>query len=270
MQAPSAGWHDVLHFSALPTLRLPIIFIWQILKIWFANAKVPSIDAICKILGIGGAQGSAAQRLGKFLLSAEASCAEKQQQTRKLQGLIECDGTSIRSWKVPNTTNLCYWQLYGACERGHRVVNLYDIRLAISRNFGKPPPGSYTRIASTSFFEDVSYRTDSGQRTCLISDGAPCYDKIASCTGLLKRSVNHSKGEFERKERLHNKVISVHTGSIDNVWKMLKEHIPNSVNSKSGGHPNAVIMKYCRQWQWRYENASCLDLCKITAKRFRS
>ena len=116
----------------------------------------------------------------------------------------------------------------------------------------------------------VSYRTDSGQRTCLISDGAPCYDKIASCTGLLKRSVNHSKGEFERKERLHNKVISVHTGSIDNVWKMLKEHIPNSVNSKSGGHPNAVIMKYCRQWQWRYENASCLDLCKITAKRFRS
>ena len=36
------------------------------------------------------------------------------------------------------------------------------------------------------------------------------------------------------------------------------------------GRPNAVIMKYCRQWQWRFENASCLDLYKIAAKMFRS
>ena len=179
--------------------------------------NVALAGCFCKILGIGGAQGSAAQRLGKFLLSAEASCAEKQQQNRKLQGLIECDGTSIRFWKVPKTTNLCYWQLFGACERGRRVVNLYDLSLAISRNFGKPPPESYSRIASTSFFEDVSYQTDSGQRTCLISDGAPCYDKIASCTGLLKRSVNHSKGEFERKERLHNKVISFLRQCMENA-----------------------------------------------------
>ena len=41
-------------------------------------------------------------------------------------------------------------------------------------------------------------------------------------------------------------------------------------NVLRNGRPNAAIMKYCRQWQWRFENASCLDLCKITAKRFRS
>ena len=42
------------------------------------------------------------------------------------------------------------------------------------------------------------------------------------------------------------------------------------VQSARNGRPNPVIMKYCRQWQWRFENASCLDLCKITAKMFRS
>ena len=40
-------------------------------------------------------------------------------------------------------------------------------------------------------------------------------------------------------------------------------------NVLGNGRANSVIMKYCRQWQWRFENASCLDLCKITAKMFR-
>ena len=79
---------------------------------------------------------------------------------------MDCFGTYFTHVQTCNVTvskvleialeDLCYWQLYGACERGRRVVNLYDLSLAISRNFGKPPPESYSRIASTSFFEDVS------------------------------------------------------------------------------------------------------------------
>ena len=42
---------------------------------------------------------------------------------------------------------------------------------------------------------------------------------------------------------------------------MVKAHVPNGVSSRCNGKPNALLMQYVRQWQWRFENGSCLDLC---------
>ena len=42
---------------------------------------------------------------------------------------------------------------------------------------------------------------------------------------------------------------------------MVKAHVPNGVSSRCNGKPNALLMQYVRQWQGRFENGSCLDLC---------
>ena len=93
------GWHDVLTWSMLPTLRCPILLVHRLLVFWFANSMAPSINNMANVLGVSGNLGSCAQKLAKRLLVAESECAIARQKKRKLRGLIECDGTSIRSYK---------------------------------------------------------------------------------------------------------------------------------------------------------------------------
>ena len=51
--------------------------------------------------------------------------------------------------------------------------------------------------------------------------------------------------------------IQAHTGTVDALWKCLKEHAPPSLGTrvqKAGVNP--LLMQYTRQWQWRYVNAN--------------
>ena len=41
--------------------------------------------------------------------------------------------------------------------------------------------------------------------------------------------------------------------STDAYWTLLKDGIPNSINSTVGGKPNKVLWKYMRSQQWRWE-----------------
>ena len=42
-------------------------------------------------------------------------------------------------------------------------------------------------------------------------------------------------------------------GGIDAYWTLLKDGIPNSINSTVGGKPNKVLWMYMRSQQWRWE-----------------
>ena len=142
---------------------------------------------------------------------------------QKAPGILECDGTSIRSYKIAGTQNLAYVQLYGAIERKSRKVNIYQLGIAVSKNLGKPPPESWSKISATSFLTDVDKKDADGKTSCIISDGAKVYPKLAAHLKILNRSVSHASGEFERTDRLHGCKISVHTGGIDQTWKDLKK-----------------------------------------------
>ncbi|CAK9013870.1 unnamed protein product [Durusdinium trenchii] len=261
------SFKDVMNFSALPTLRWPIVHYWFFLQQWFANSKRPSSEEIARMMGVSGQACSAARRLGEVLLRAEALCAQKTQDSRKLSGLLEVDGTSIRKFVLPGSTTLRYTQYFGALKRGTRCIHLYRLPDADSKSFGKPPPESFARIQKTDFMRQVLPMTPGLGKTSLISDGAPpAYLKLCPELKVLHRACCHSKGQFVERSRIHGLRTEVHTGGIDSCWKLCKAAIPPSVLTKSDGSFNPKIDVYIRSWQWRWENTTCTNLCKKTAQ----
>ena len=204
-----------------------------------------------------------------MLRSAEAECALKMQNSRKLAGLVEVDGTSLRSWRLPGTQTLAYYQLFGAVQRGSRMVHIYSIGVSHARNMGKPPPESFARIFQTAFPKDLDRTDNEGRTSCLISDGAPCYPKLTRELKVLHRSVSHASGEFVKKEKIHGRQVSIHMGEIDNVWHAIKAAIPKSLTTKRKGEVNPLLLQYARQWQWRWFNSRCSNLALATARYFR-
>ena len=81
-------------------------------------------------LSVSGQSASSVKCLENVLLAAEAECAERSQAARSLSGVLEVDGTSIRKFKVPNSTTLRYLQYIGALQRGQRVLNPYQFEEA--------------------------------------------------------------------------------------------------------------------------------------------
>ena len=58
--------------------------------------------------------------------------------------------------------------------------------------------------------------------------------------------------------------LMVHTGTIDSLWKCLKDHVPASLCTRvQKARVNPLLMQFTRQWQWRYVNGS-RDLLKET------
>lgn len=215
-------------------------------------------------LGVSGQTASSVKRLATILLAAEAECAERSQAARSLSGVLEVDGTSIRKFKLEHSTTLRYLQYFGALQRGQRILNLYPLGEADSKNLGKPPPESYNKIRASGFFDDVQ------AGSVLVSDGAPCYPKIAKEMKLIHRSCNHSKGQFVAKSRVQGKSFKAHTGGVDSAWQLLKESIPKSVSTRAKGTAkfNSKIHMYIRAWQWRWENTAATNLCKKTAMAY--
>ena len=105
-----------------------------------------------------------------------------------------------------------------------------------SRAMGKPPQESYKKIVDSRACEFLG-KNPNGTSSCLLTDGAPCYPKVAAKCNAKHFYVNHSQGEFQRKNRFQNKSLSVHTGTIDSCWKQMKTHIPKSLGSTSNQVP---------------------------------
>ena len=90
----------------------------------------------------------------------------------------------------------------------------------------------------------------------LCTDGAQCYVKQARELKVQHFQCNHSQNQFVLRKRRRSGALSVHTGTIDNAWRLLKQAVPKSLASKKGhGHTyNSALIKHCRSWQWRWEN----------------
>ena len=117
-----------------------------------------------------------------------------------------------------------------------------------------PPPESKRRILETGAMSDIGQKDSRGKTTLLLADGAPCYKGLSKMSKLLLRQCNHSKGVFSVWRSVHGRgSVRVHTGGIDAYWTLLKDGIPNSINSTVGVKPNKVLWKYMRSQQWRWE-----------------
>ena len=153
-------------------------------------------------------------------------------------------------------TDLVYEQWYGMVQRApederSRKIVIFPLGHAKAKvkALGKPPPESYRKIIAAGAFAFVG-KNPNGKSSCLLTDGAPCYPKVAKECRAKHFFVNHSAGEFQRTERFRNRALSVHTGTIDSCWTQMKTYIPMFLSSQSKQIPLRI-----RSWQWRFTHA---------------
>ncbi|CAL1163173.1 unnamed protein product [Cladocopium goreaui] len=247
---------DVMDHSLLPRVRMPLPHI--------DGSTAPTLEAMASNLGHGGQSKSSLQKIRSALLTFEAEAAKKRQHKRKLRGIVEADATSLRKLKLPRTTTLRYFQAFGVASRDSREVQLYDLGFADAQNYGKPPVESARAIEGVGGLNGVIR-----EGTILCSDGARCYPKLCRTKKIKHFCCSHRQSQFNVKKRWQGKTIDVHTGTIDNVWRLIKGSLPKTLHTKSATNPtllNGKIWTHVRAWQWRWENSSHKNLSKLTAQ----
>ena len=183
----------------------------------------------------------------------------------------------IKQWTCPlHTANAgddgkkYYTQLFGLFQRpaGNKkkgVFHVYDLGVVSARKAGKPPPESGPRIRSSKALECLKCKDSAGKKTCLVSDGAPCYPKLARQCKVIHYSCNHSKGVFcVKKRRFDGSTLLVHTGSIDAMWRLSKEAIKSSWNTRVNGSVNPKLLQGVRVFQWRWHHSDKGDMMSVT------
>ena len=76
--------------------------------------------------------------------------------------------------------------------------------------------------------------------------------------GVTHMHCNHTAGVCVQafRQGLYPS-IQAHTGTIDAFWNCLKDHMPASLRTRvQQARVNPLLMKYTREWQWRYVNGS--------------
>ena len=102
--------------------------------------------------------------------------------------------------------------------------------------------------------------------TILCSDGARCYPKLCRTRKIKHFCCSHRQSQFNVKKKWQGKTIDVHTGTIDNVWRLIKGSLPKTLHTKSATNPtllNGKIWTHVRAWQWRWENSSHKNLSSL-------
>ena len=105
---------------------------------------------------------------------------------------------------------------------------------------------------------------DGQKKTLVLSDGAKCYPTLCQKHGLLHQSCSHRQNEFVKTIRRHHGYLQVHTGTIDGVWRLLKQAIPDQLVTKKSNKKaeiNSSLWTYIRTWQWRWESGQTGDAC---------
>eukprot|EP00438_Fugacium_kawagutii_P002472 Skav225626 [mRNA] locus=scaffold1513:24346:25707:+ [translate_table: standard] len=255
---------DVLANSHLRTLRMPLAHVVAGVKRYFKNKSAPTLEDMARDLGHSGVSGTSLQKLRDCLMTSEVRVAEHQQSKRQLSGVLEADGTSFRKTRVAGSCTLRYFQCFGVLQRDCRIVNLYDIGPADAANFGKPPVETLRKITNSGALAQIMARSH-GERTVVCTDGAKCYPAWCKSKSLLHHACSHRKNQFVKTVRRRSGVLKVHTGGIDNCWKMIKKAIPSSVNTLNNGKLNPAIWRYVRCWQHRWESSADGCLASRTA-----
>ena len=121
---------------------------------------------------------------------------------------------------------------------GRIIVEAYDKlkKTEDERRFGPPT------------IEDVRPMVDRiASGSILYSDGARAYESLAKEMGLRWSSVDHSIGEFVRRQRLWGKLRIVSTQGIDGTWGRLKTFL-RARGGVSGDHLESNV----KEFQWRH------------------
>ena len=108
-----------------------------------------------------------------------------------------------------------------------------------------------------------------GQKTMLITDGAPCYPSLSHKFGWRHEACNHSKGVFCIKKRIRKKHVLIHTGGVDAMWRLSKSAIPCSLSTRTNHHVNPNLMRSIRVWQWRWMNSKTKSLLEVTGRSLK-
>ena len=98
----------------------------------------------------------------------------------------------------------------------------------------------------------------------VVSDGAKCYPRLCEKHGLLHASYSHRQNEFVKAIRRHHGYLQVQTGTIDGVWRLLKQAIPDQLVTKKRKKKtriNSTLWTYIGTWQWRWEAGQTGDAC---------
>ena len=166
------GWKDVMCFSKLPVLRMPLYHIFLVVQAWFGATKPPSLSDLGASFGYSSQRCGVLRRVTRALLVAEARCAETTQAKRKLSGLDiwKSNGTSLKEWLPLGSTTNYYHEVFGVTVRDRPQINLQEFGTVAATNFGKPPTESLAKFESCRA-ADAICRTG----TVVISDGCPAY-----------------------------------------------------------------------------------------------
>ena len=78
--------------------------------------------------------------------------------------------------------------------------------------------------------------------TVYITDGLKCQPKLAQKYGLVHHKLDHSSGEYSRKEG----TFTAHTNTIDGEWGRLKAWL-----KAKHGINREHLYGYIKEWQWR-------------------
>ena len=132
-------------------------------------------------------------------------------------------------------------------DRAHKVhLHLLPIKKTVKG--AKPPQESRAHIEATNALSKLQQKNSEGYSTWLISDGAKAYAGLAASCNVRHADCNHAKGVFVRVARRGARpALQAHTGTIDSIWKLIKDAVPASLHSTS-----PLLLVYVRQWQWSW------------------
>jgi len=82
--------------------------------------------------------------------------------------------------------------------------------------------------------------------TLLFTDGARAYTSVCKDMGIFNAQVDHSKGEFSRRQTIHGKLRVVSTQGIDGAWGNLKNFL-----RARGGCRGDILESSVKEFQWR-------------------
>lgn len=82
-------WYDIMAFSPLPVLKMPLPLLYEAIAKYFAEVRVPSVQSVARALQVSGGNHSPLFRLFRALQMAEVRCMDWTQSRRTLTG--QCD-----------------------------------------------------------------------------------------------------------------------------------------------------------------------------------
>ena len=100
-------WYDIMAFSPLPVLKMPLPLLQEAISKYFAEVRVPSVQSVARALQVSGGNHSPLFRLFRALQMAEVRCMDWTQSRRTLTG--QCDE------KVKHVSMELSWTSYPCC-----------------------------------------------------------------------------------------------------------------------------------------------------------